>query len=93
MKRLTGRIFRDEKVQMMIANDWPFKVLEGDNQKPLIELQFDGGFFPNLNTDPIHLIILGTKCKIQPIDVQACILKKMKETDELRLGKTVNVCR
>ena len=45
MKRLTGRIFRDEKVQMMIANDWPFKVLEGDNQKPLIELQFDGGCF------------------------------------------------
>ena len=62
----------------------------------MIELQFDGGYFSNFNiqlTDPIHLIILGTKCKIQPIDVQSCILKKMKETDELRLGKTVNVCR
>ena len=40
-KRLIGRKFHDEDVQKDIKL-WPFKVVEGQDSKPMIEVQFKG---------------------------------------------------
>eukprot|EP00386_Alphamonas_edax_P014078 GDKI01043348.1.p1 GENE.GDKI01043348.1~~GDKI01043348.1.p1 ORF type:complete len:117 (-),score=24.88 GDKI01043348.1:2-352(-) len=41
MKRLLGRNFSDEQVQNDMKH-WPFQVIAGPNDKPLIEVDFKG---------------------------------------------------
>ncbi|XXG81201.1 hypothetical protein AAC387_Pa09g1896 [Persea americana] len=41
VKRLIGRRFRDDPVQRML-NNWPFEVISGEGDKPMIVVQFKG---------------------------------------------------
>lgn len=54
-KRLIGRQFDDVEVQADMKH-WPFKVVKGESNKPLIEVQFKGekllyapGILENIN--------------------------------------------
>ncbi|CAD7936553.1 unnamed protein product [Amoebophrya sp. A25] len=71
-KRLIGRNFSDAVVQAD-AKLWPFKVLPGPADKPLIEVQLGNG---------------ETK-KFHPEEISSMILAKMKETAEAFLGMPV----
>lgn len=71
-KRLIGRKFSDPIVQADIKH-WPFKVIAGPEDKPLIEV---------VNSD-------GTKQMFHPEQISAQVLIRMKQTAESYLGKPV----
>lgn len=71
-KRLIGRKFSDPIVQADIKH-WPFKVIAGPEDKPLIEVTGPDG-----STQTFH-----------PEQISAQVLAKMKQTAESYLGKPV----
>ena len=70
-KRLLGRRFRDSLVQSDMKH-WPFKVVEGAAEKPVIEVEYK-----------------GKTTRLQPEEVSAAVLQKMKATAEAYLGGEV----
>ena len=60
-KRLIGRKFSDSIVQDHIKL-WPFKVESGDNDKPLIVVQYKGNVQEKFTAEQITSILL-TKLK------------------------------
>jgi heat shock 70kDa protein 1/2/6/8 len=77
-KRLIGRKFSDKTVQEDIKT-FPFTVKQGDNDRPLIEV--NAGV--NLNAS------VNEKKTFYPEEISAMVLTKMKECAETYLGKPV----
>lgn len=71
-KRLIGRKFADPTVQADVKL-WPFKVVSGPEDKPLIEVAGPDG-----KTESFH-----------PEQISALVLTKMKQTAEAYLGRSV----
>lgn len=86
-KRMIGRNFSDPTVQSDMSL-WPFKVVKGDHDKPMIQITANNHNSDNHNSNNHN----SADSKFQlfsPEEISSMVLTKMKQTAETYLGEPV----